>query len=101
MSRKTLDHIEERHPEMTGHEAAIKEAIEAPDARRISTERTTCVAYEAFGTGPASMGVRVLIEYADSVFESGTTTGKLITAYPLDAARSSKLGPMMVLGKTK
>ena len=90
-------HIERRHRELRGRQPDIKDTIIAPDAKRLSTERDTCVCYETFG----AKGIRVLIEYTGMGHETGVVRGKVITAYPPSPDYGSKVGPLTLLGKAK
>jgi hypothetical protein len=40
--------------------------------------------------GPGAEGIRVLVNYADIVYEKGSTSGKVQTAYPIDVVKYSK-----------
>jgi len=94
MSEKTWGHIEKRHPEMAGFQEAVKDAVNDPDGSRDSTLSASCQFYEAFGTGPTSTGVRVLVGYDDISYEAGTTRGWVVTAYPPDPLIPSNVGPL-------
>ena len=89
------EHIERRHRELRGRQHDVKDAINSPDGKRLSTERDTCVCYETFG----AQGIRVLVEYTGKSHEAGTERGKVITAYPPSAGYGSKVGPLTLLGK--
>lgn len=97
---RTLKHIAKRHPDMYGHESAVMDTVEDPDGERFSTERDTCIIYESFGTGPGGSGIRVLVEYDDTLYTSGMISGKVITAYPPDPKYTSKVGPLRILRGT-
>ena len=89
-------HIVWEHGTMIGHEQVVQETVEDPDEIRPSLHQNSAVAHvSAPGVGPSPLGVRVLVGYSDVHYQKGGSTGKILTAYPVDLIRygSPMLGP--------
>ena len=80
-----VGHIISEHPEMTGYETLVKGVVEAPREVQVSTQEETGLAFISDpGVGPRPEGIRVLVSYADTHYEKGSTSGMITTAYPID-----------------
>jgi len=80
---------------MMGLEMVVQETIEEPLEIRVSTFSNTSVAFVSGpGAGSHVEGIRVLVNYADTAFEKGASSGKIQTAYPIDIIKygSPRLG---------
>jgi len=88
-------HIVFYHPSMVGYESLVEKTIQDPQEIRLSLYSSTGVAFVSpRGVGPRPEGIRVLVNYADTAYVKGATTGKVSTAYPVDLVkyRTPKLG---------
>ena len=87
--RSTWDlHILDEHPEMDTYEALVKSTVEKPFEIRTSTQNNTALAFISEpGIGPSPEGIRALVNYADTYFEKGSTSGMIVTAYPVDIVK--------------
>ncbi len=73
----------------------VQETIQEPLEIRLSTFSNTSVAFVSTpGAGSHAEGIRVLVNYADTAYEKGASSGKIQTAYPIDVIKygSPKLG---------
>jgi hypothetical protein len=81
-------HIVWEHGTMSGHEQVVQKTVEDPAEIFLSTHLNTAVAHvSAPGVGPSPLGVRVLVGYSDVHYQKGGSTGKILTAYPIDLIR--------------
>ena len=88
-------HIVLEHDAMKGCERLVQNTVEKPSEIRLSTHLNTALAHVSEpGIGPSPLGIRVLVEYSDIHYEKGGSTGKILTAYPIDLVRygSPQLG---------
>ena len=78
------------HPEMTGREADVAQAIADPDKVRPSTLTGKARAFELV---TAADTVRVIVTYQDpTTIDTGRTYGWVTTAYPEDPSYPSNVG---------
>lgn len=76
---------------MAGFENLVQETIEDPYEICPSTLSSTGLAFvSATGIGPGAEGIKVLVNYTDSAYEKGATSGKVQTAFPIDIIKYSK-----------
>jgi hypothetical protein len=76
---------------MAGFEDLVQATIQDPYEICPSTLSSTGLTFASpAGVGPGTEGIRVLVNYADKVYEKGATSGKVQTAYPIDVIRYSK-----------
>ena len=76
------------HPQMAGYENLVQDVLKNPYEVRVSTQHQTGVAFiSPPGTGPSPEGLRALVNFANAHYEKGSTTGNLMTAYPVDWVR--------------
>jgi len=95
--RCSIDHWEEHivdpldgHPELTGREKEVEQAILDPDLIRPSTATGRAFAFERRGTADE---IRVVVSYQEpDLIRQGGTSGWVSTAYPIDYAYSSQVG---------
>lgn len=81
-------HVTIEHPEMAGLETVVQQTVEEPFEIRVSAFSDTGVAFVSTpGAGSHAEGIRVLVNYADVVYEKGSTSGKIQTAYPIDVIK--------------
>jgi hypothetical protein len=84
-SERWLTHILGEHPQMWGCELAVRKTVEDPAEVRRSLNVNTSVAYVSEpNVGPRAEGIRVIVDYNDTSYEKGATSGMIITAYPVD-----------------
>jgi len=70
---------------MAGCETLVQSVVESPAEVRPSTYSETALAFiSGPGVGPRPEGIRVWVNYADTNYEKGATTGMVSTAYPID-----------------
>jgi hypothetical protein len=89
-------HITVEHPQMVGYHGIVQDVIEDPEEIRPSTLSDTGIAFiSAPGIGPRAEGIRVLVNYGDTQYEKGSSTGNVMTAYPIDVVKYGypQLGP--------
>jgi hypothetical protein len=84
-------HVLVAHPEMAGYETLIKRVVEDPSEIRPSAHADTGLAFISEpGIGPRPEGIRVLVNYADTNIQKGSTSGIIQTAYPVDIQKYPK-----------
>jgi hypothetical protein len=82
------EHILVEHPELAGYEDLIKSTLKNPSEVRLSTQSDTALAFISEpGTGPRPEGIRTLVDYADMFYEKGSSSGMVVTAYPIDIVK--------------
>ena len=78
-------HIVVEHPDMAGLELLVENVIVDPALIRTSSKSNTGVAFISDpGIGPRPEGIRVLVNYSDTYYEMGASSGIVQTAYPID-----------------
>jgi hypothetical protein len=76
------------HPQLVGCEHLVRSVLEEPEVIRVSTQFCDTAAFiSAPGVGPRPEGIRVLVTYDDTSYEKGATSGKVMTAYPIDVMK--------------
>jgi hypothetical protein len=84
-------HIVVDHPDMAGCENLVQETVQDPHEIRVSTLSDTGVVFvSSSGVGPRPEGIRVLVDYADAFYEKGASSGRIVTAYPIDIVKYSR-----------
>ncbi len=79
------------HPEMAGYQGLVQDVLQDPYEICPSTESKTGLAYISDrGVGPRPEGIRVLVDYRNTEFEKGSTSGTVTTAYPVDVVRYAR-----------
>lgn len=76
------------HPTMAGYENLVRQTIQDPYQIQPSTTFNNRFAFASeMGIGPHSLGIRAIVQYVDHrSFMAGTTSGLIVTAYPIDLA---------------
>jgi hypothetical protein len=89
-----LTHLLE-HPEMTGQELLIKEAVERPTVVREGNWADSCAFDRPWSTNPE--GLRVLVRHDSEMFLGGGVEGHVTTAYPINTGRygRNRIGPII------
>jgi hypothetical protein len=96
-----LNHIVEPidgHPEMTGYENLVKQVVVDPYEAYQSTQQSTGILFLSDPhVGPRPEGIRVVVNYSDTSYEKGATSGFVVTAYPIDLVLypSPKIGKLI------
>jgi hypothetical protein len=91
LSSKTWNtHITLDHPEMASLQSLIQQVVQDPFEVRESTNFSTSVAFISEpGAGSHTEGIRVLVDYADTHYQKGASSGNVTTAYPIDTIKYS------------
>jgi hypothetical protein len=75
------------HPEMSPYQSLIEPCIIDPTAIRSSTDSSVALVFETVVQNlPPEDLLRVIVKYADGAFMAGSSTGFVMTAFPVDSA---------------
>lgn len=91
-------HILTEHPSMLGLENEVQQTLQSPVQIQASTQYDTGVAFfSEAGVGSHAEGIRVLVNYSDTAYEKGASSGIVTTAYPIDVIKYGypKLGKII------
>ena len=76
------------HPDMAGLEDLVLDVLKNPyEIYRSTVDSTACAFVSVPGVGPRPEGVRVVVGFATTLYEKGSTEGLVQTAYPIDLLR--------------
>ena len=81
-------HILTEHPQMVGLENEVQQTLQSPVQIQESTHYDTGVAFfSEAGVGSHAEGIRVIVDYTDTAYEKGASSGIVTTAYPIDVIK--------------
>ena len=92
------------HAVMSPYQSLIEPCIIDPTAIRKSTESALALVFEnAVHNLPPEDLLRVIVKYATGTFMTGSSTGFVMTAFPVDSATypNPKIGPIVYLKPSK
>jgi hypothetical protein len=84
------DHILVEHPQMVGYEALVRQVLRDPDEIRESILYSYAAAFISAAGLISPQGFRVIVKYDDAMYQKGSTSGIVATAYPVDLVNYQK-----------
>jgi hypothetical protein len=102
MTQKTWDVKRDRHPEILPlFPDEIEKTVQEPEFYRHSTAeyaKADTICFERTVSNTADT-LRVIVQYEDTTFLQGKTTGKITTVYPPNSSATKTLGPRIEIKK--